>query len=613
MLTNEAITILLFPVLVPAACGVVCACLPKRRTRVGGWLAEAALVAAAAGAIHLFASSTGSVGAPGFLLNDALARTMCLVASIMALLIMTYSLSKALGALCSGTYCACFLLTVALANATFFCDNLLVLAILWGSIGITLFLLINLSRTDEAATAAKKTLIIIGGTDSLLIIGLGLLWMARGGGEGTILTLPLLGSKVATSSGIGVAAFLCLLSAALAKAGAFPFHTWVPDCAKAAPTSVSALLPAALDKLLGIYLVYRLVIDVFQPGPGMQITLLAIGAFTIVAAVFMALIQHDLKRLLGYHAVSQVGYMVLGIATLTPVGILGGMFHMVNNVIYKGLLFLGAGAVESRTGTTNLDRLGGLGRRMPMTFLCMTVAALAISGVPPLNGFMSKWLVYQGVIELGPKGGLWIVWLTAAMFGSALTLASFVKVLHAVFLARPKAEASDWSKVREVGPAMLLPMGILAIACVLFGVLAWSVPIRGMLARAVNVLPWELYYMRPVLVMFLLIVPLLIGAAIYGLSKLKVRRDAAHIGGERYDEEMKLSGTDFYETVVNLPVLRVVYRLAEKKWFDVYEVGQRLSNYITAILRAAHQGYLYVYVTWCVLGLAVLIWLFLEL
>ena len=217
-----------------------------------------------------------------------------------------------------------------------------------------------------------------------------------------------------------------------------PFHTWVPDFGEKVDAPVSAFLPASLDKLLGIYLLARCVLDLFVPTPAMYGMLMLLGAVTVISAVLMALVQHDLKRLLSYHAVSQVGYMILGIGTGTAIGLAGGLFHMLNNTVYKTALFLCAGVIEKETGTTDLDRLGGLAKLMPVTFLTCTVAALSISGIPPLNGFASKWMIYQGIISGGEGAGLgWIVWLAVAMLGSALTLASFVKVLHATFLCKP--------------------------------------------------------------------------------------------------------------------------------------------------------------------------------
>ena len=574
------------------------------------WFAEIILLVVAVGSVIIFLDQKGEVAdIEQLFYSDNLARIMCMVSSVMAFLIMTYSLARPFDKIRSGSFCANFLWTAGLANATFFCNNLMLLAMLWGMLGITLFLLINSCQTDEASAAAKKSLIIIGGTDSLLILGLALLWMARGGQQ-SIFSFPMMGQPVDTISGLGISAFLCILSAVLAKAGALPFHTWVPDAAQTAPTPVTAFLPAALDKILGIYLLLRLVQNIFIPGKVIQTILLSIGAITILAAVFMALIQHNLKRLLGYHAVSQVGYMILGIATLTPIGILGGMFHMVNNVIYKSLLFLGAGAVETQTGTSDLDSLGGLGRKMPVTFFCMIIGALAISGVPPLNGFFSKWLIYQGTVELGPKGFAWIIWLTAAVFGSALTLASFVKVLFAVFLARPKNDKKEWRHVKEVSPAMLAPMLTLAVLCMIFGVFAWAVPVKSILAGAVNVNVDKFEYMNPGLITLFLIIALFFGAVVFLISKMQVRKDVPHIGGQKYDEEMKMSGTDFYTTVTDIPVLKTFYQLAGKKWFDVYDVGQRISNYITGLLRSAHQGYLFVYLTWVIAALMIIIWLY---
>ncbi len=124
-----------------------------------------------------------------------------------------------------------------------------------------------------------------------------------------------------------------------------------------------------------------------------------IGAATILFAVMMALIQKDFKKLLSYHAISQVGYMILGIGTGLPAGIVGGLFHMINHAMYKSCLFLTGGSVEKQAGTTDLKKLGGIGRLMPVTFICFIIAAAAISGVPPLNGFFSKELVYDGALE----------------------------------------------------------------------------------------------------------------------------------------------------------------------------------------------------------------------
>ena len=194
-----------------------------------------------------------------------------------------------------------------------------------------------------------------------------------------------------------------MMIGAIGKAGSMPFHTWIPDAAIDAPVAVMAFIPAALEKLLGIYMLARICLDLFKLEVNSQfsLVLMTVGALTIVLAVFMALIQKDLKKLLSYHAVSQVGYMMLGIGTAVPIGIAGGIFHMINHAMYKSGLFLAAGSVEQQTGTTELKKLGGLARVMPLTALGFVVCAAAISGIWPLNGFVSKEMVFHGSYETG--------------------------------------------------------------------------------------------------------------------------------------------------------------------------------------------------------------------
>jgi multicomponent Na+:H+ antiporter subunit A len=217
----------------------------------------------------------------------------------------------------------------------------------------------------------------------------------------------------------------------------------------------------------------------FSMSQAMNVVLMVTGVFTIIAAVMMALVQHNMKRLMGYHAISQVGYMILGIGTGTPVGIAGGLFHMLNNAIYKSCLFFTAGNVEYRVKTTELNELGGLSKLMPFTYISCLIASLSIAGIPPFNGFISKWMIYQGLIGNLQQAtqrwqmALYMACLAAAMFGSALTLASFVKLLHAVFLGQKTNKG-----VAEVPWMMWLPCVLLAASCVIFGLFAGQIPFK---------------------------------------------------------------------------------------------------------------------------------------
>ncbi len=526
------------------------------------------------------------------------------LAAFFTFLIVLYSFKFMQGKERLGEYYAYILITLGATAGAVFAAEFIMLLLFWGVLGITLYMLIGLGG-PQASGAAKKTFIIVGGADALMILGIGILFMFTRNLQIGAVRLPLNGA-------LPILAFLSLAAGAFAKAGAIPLHSWIPDSAEPAPTPVMAYLPAALDKLLGIYLLTRLCLDVFkvEPNSAMSIFLLIIGSVTIIAAVMGALVQHNLKKLLSFHAVSQVGYMVLGIGTGIPVGIAGGLFHMLNHSIYKCCLFLTGGAVEHRTGTTELDRLGGLAKFMPLTFVSALIAALSISGVPPFNGFVSKWMVYQGVVELGKSSPYWIIWLMAAMFGSALTLASFMKILHATFLGQ-WSEATE--KAKEVPWQMWLPMISLAALCVIFGVFAYALPLAYFVLPSVKGVVYTGFW-NPTLATFLIILGLLLGWIIYQIGKVKLATPKpAYIGGEILEEKrVKVSGINFYNTIKDWGPLRAIYGISERRFFDVYEIGSKITFAFSAFLSWLHSGLLHTYLAWMFLGVIVLFYVLLR-
>jgi formate hydrogenlyase subunit 3/multisubunit Na+/H+ antiporter MnhD subunit len=537
---------------------------------------------------------------------DTLSSFILLWVGFFGLVMIIYSLGFMRGKKYLKQYYAYMLFTLGAAYGAVLANDMIVLLAFWGFLGLTLYMLIAVGG-PKASGAAKKAMVIVGGTDALMVLAVAVVWSMTGS---TSLTQP----SIPTITGLGVFAFILFACGAFAKAGAMPFHSWIPNVAESAPTSVTAFLPASVDKLLGIYLLARISLYLFNLTPGMMLLLLIVGAFTIIAAVMMALVQHDLKRLLGYHAVSQVGYMVIWIGTLNPIGVAGGLFHMINNAIYKGCLFLCGGAVEQQEGTTDLDQLGGLAKYMPVTFFSCLVAALAISGIPPLNGFVSKWMVYQGIIEMGRHGGhVWVIWLVAAMFGSALTLASFMKVLHAVFLG---VRAKGGRVPGKTGPAMAIPMLVLAILCLVFGIFAYAIPLSGFLLPAVeevaslpvpNVGQW-LGWWSPGLATVMIIAGVVIGLIIYSAGRLKaVRPDSMYIGGEIMTDEERVTGSDFYRTVSDMGFFSSMYKWAEKCAFDIYNIGTNIAYYFVRGLRAIHTGILPEYLTWMLAGVFILV------
>ncbi len=642
MADESAYTLLIWSVLLLLAGGGLCYLLAQgtRTGRACGVLANITSLVALVMGLLILMTPTGGVAERSFGLFgmpievDCLFRLSPFISVVNALaltfgfLIMLYSTGYFGGREreATGRFYAFALWAVAGASVALTTGNLLLFVFAWEFVTLMLYLMVS-AGGPEARPGAAKAFAILGFSDAMIILGIaGLVaYVASSGGRvADALSMSWLeANKVAITNWQETGVYLLLLIGALAKAGAFPLHTWIPSAAEHAPAPTMALLPASLDKLLGIVLLARISLGFFDltGAFGLRMLLMLIGAVTIIGAVMMAMVQHDLRRLLSFHAVSQVGYMVLGIGTGVPIGIVGGLFHMVNNAIYKSLLFLGGGAVERSTGDLELDRLGGLSRFMPFTFAAFLVGALAISGVPPLNGFVSKWLIYQGVIEAG--GALVPILLGAAVVGSALTLASFVKALHSVFLGQQSPEIqAKASELKEAPASMLFPMAVLAVMCIGLGlgarfvvatflspaVLATAGLEVGRLGAAQE-LAFATGSWAPLLAVVLLAVGLALGMVFYLVGgALKPRRVAGFSGGEaRTPEPMHVSGTGFYLTVKKLPVIRGFYADAENEAFDVYRLTGQYGSKIVEFLRGLHTGVLETYVTWVLAGAAAVV------
>jgi hydrogenase-4 component F len=244
------------------------------------------------------------------------------------------------------------------------------------------------------------------------------------------------------------------------KAGIAPFHPWLPDAHAEAPTPVSALLSGVMIKM-ALYAMARTVSIFYPSWPQVSTFLVALGVFTMAFGVLMALSQDDLKRLLAYSSVSQMGYVLAGVGLGTYLGCYGGLYHLVNHALFKSLLFLCVGAVIHATGARRMSALGGLRHRMPITSGCFLLGALAIAGFPPLNGFWSKLTIYLALA----KAGLW--WAAIiAVATSFLTMAVMIRAVFRVFWGEPHPELA----VKEAPAVMWLPMATLGALCLLLGV-----------------------------------------------------------------------------------------------------------------------------------------------
>ena len=240
------------------------------------------------------------------------------------------------------------------------------------------------------------------------------------------------------------------------KAAVMPFHAWLPDAHSSAPAPISSMLSGVLIKALGIYVLIRIFFNVLgKPEIFMQ-SFLVLGVISIIIGVFLAIAQWDMKRLLAYHSISQIGYILLGLGLATPLGIIGAVFHLFNHAMFKSLLFYNAGAVEMALGTRDLKRMGNLTKLLPVTSNTSMIASLSIAGIPPFNGFFSKLVIIIACVQAGQP-----IFALLAVIGSILTLASFMKVQRYGFRSERHIE-----KVKvKIGPAMNLAMITLAVLC----------------------------------------------------------------------------------------------------------------------------------------------------
>ena len=532
--------------------------------------------------------------------------------NIFNFLITLYSLIKMAGHQRRREYYTYLLLNVAFASGAVLANNFIILIFFWEGLLLTLYGLITLGSKDAHRTAVKS-FIISGFCDFCMILGITILWSVVGTSKMSEISVQ--------PQGLLAVSFFLMMIGAIAKAGAMPFHTWIPDAALDAPVTFMALLPASIEKLLGIYLLSRICLDFFKlkMNSTFCIVLMIIGAVTIVLAVLMALIQKDFKKLLSFHAISQVGYMILGIGTAIPIGIAGGIFHMLNNAIYKSGLFLSAGSVEHRTGTTELKKLGGLHHEMPITALCFAVCAVAISGVWPLNGFISKEMIFHGSYETG-----YIIFTIAAWFGAIFTFASFLKAGHSIFLGPRSREVG---KVKESESPMLIPLIILALVCIIFG-LYNKLPLKLFIEPILqgHVAPGEhLDFTHHALDLFNPI-------ALVSMLCLGIALVIHFYGWNRAGKKAYLAS----EIIHNLPILKNLYTWSEARVFDLYEQGIKLlrglaqvlyhgidrtidffyetiviiiGENLTGVLRLAHNGHYANYLAWCIAGLVAIVWL----
>ncbi|WP_040976584.1 hydrogenase 4 subunit B [Necropsobacter massiliensis] len=428
---------------------------------------------------------------------DGLAAFMVCVISLLVIVTALYSFSyvqeyKGKGAGCMGFFMNLF---IASMIALVVCDNAFYFLVFFEMMSLASYFLVLTEQDDNAVNAGLLYFFIAHAGSVLIMIAFFIFYCYAGSFEFEAFRHTVLSEPLAFT--VFILAFLGFG----AKAGMIPLHGWLPQAHPAAPSHASALMSGVMVKI-GIFGIIKVGIDLLgATSLWFGVIVLGFGAVSSVLGVLYALAEHDIKRLLAYHTVENVGIIMLGVGVgmigiaikqpvLAVVGLLGGLYHLLNHAVFKGLLFLGAGSVMYRLHTKDMDLMGGLGKLMPYTAFCFLIGTMAISALPPFNGFVSEWFTYQSLFSLSLEshialklvGPIAIIML--ALTG-ALAALCFVKVYGISFGGMPRSEKA--AQAREVPKPMLASMALLALCCVLLGVGASVItPIIAQIATALS-------------------------------------------------------------------------------------------------------------------------------
>ena len=452
--------------------------------------AAASLMTGLLGALALHAAPAQGVlfvhRASGFSLGytlDALSGWFLVVLALLAVPIAIYSLGYAgHGPLRQRSVFlgVGFNILLSAVETVFVANDVIAFLFAWELMTLATAALVVTDHEDRANRRAAYLYLVMSHVATGCLIA-GFLWLASL--RGSLAFSDLLAGNVASGTARDGLFVLFFVGFAV-KAGIIPLHVWLPEAHPAAPSSISALMSAVLIKT-GIYGIVRVcAFGLGTPSLSWGVLVVVLGGVSAVLGVLYALMQHDLKRLLAYHSIENIGIILLGLGVgmmalaygrgeVAAVGVAASLYHVLNHAVFKGLLFLGAGGVVMATGTRQIEVFGGLLRVMPWTGLCFLVGAMAISGLPPLNGFASEWLTFQAFLYgsvasseplvdlLYPLGGALLA------LTSALAAACFVKAFGMVFLALPRSHAA--SDAHESPAVMLVPQAFLAAMCLGLG------------------------------------------------------------------------------------------------------------------------------------------------
>lgn len=393
---------------------------------------------------------------------DPITIVMLGVVSSVALMVNIYSTGYMHGEERYGWFFAMLALFVTSMFTLVLADNFLLVYVCWELVGVCSFLLIGFYYERRSAVeAAKKAFITTRAGDVGFLIGIILFWRATGSFD--IQTVINAATHGQIDSVYLTVATLFLLLGAMGKSAQIPFHVWLPD-AMEGPTPVSALIHAATMVVAGIYLVAR-TLPIFQAAPGATTVVLIVGVATALMAAVVAIVQSDLKKVIAYSTISNLGFMM---AALGAGAVTGAMFHLMTHAFFKALLFLGAGSVIHGTGTQEMGEMGGLRKKMPITTITFIIAGLANAGIPPLAGFWSKDEILKSFNDW--QNPVYLILLLAWVLLSGLYTARMIVL---TFFGKPR-DRHVYDHAHESPPSMTLPLIFLCILAIVAGFVAFE-------------------------------------------------------------------------------------------------------------------------------------------
>ena len=327
---------------------------------------------------------------------DSLSQLLITIVSIITLAVTLFAIPYMQQYTAQSKFYSLYLLMIAGMNGVVLTGDFFNLFVFLEIASIASYALVAFGVEAEELEASFKYLVLGGVSSLVILLAIALLYASTGTLNMADMSIYL---QESSSKHLLFFIFALFLMGFGLKSAMVPFHAWLPDAHPSAPAPISAMLSGLIIKALGIYCVVRIFFIILGMAPIIKIILMVMGGLSMVIGVFLAVGQWDFKRLLAYHSISQMGYVMVGIGLATPLGIIGGLFHLLNHAIFKSLLFLCSGAFEYSTGTRQLKNLGGLIKKMPWTGTSCSIAALSISGVPPLNGFWSKVIIVVALIQ----------------------------------------------------------------------------------------------------------------------------------------------------------------------------------------------------------------------